>query len=348
MALKYDSTYSATGTDDTDVNYPGGKGVNASSESALDGFPAKAERSNDLLGFLQSLIVKGSRGRVTTKTQYDAEVSGSADNAFTSDYNDGLQNIINPIHPDVSEYSASTDYVFGNLVQFYGSQYLCLVANGPASSVQNPIADVYGDYWYELPSENWMRQQAQVIRPFMLGIKPVFDYNDASYEMVFPFGIFRKGNQKIEYFCVLHDDSNVISSGNIAYEAMGTGSKGTTIASFSGGDYTMIDGQDCVLSAMGDNRPASFGRQEDGVQKFRVPSLISVNDTDLAARSTIYEREVYSTTVGGLSLAASGTTGIKGIPFDDDGEIKSADGETRVKSLLGGPLGQIVAEVTAI
>jgi len=357
MALKYDSSYSATGTDDTDVLYPGGKGVNATTKDALDGFPAKADRSNDLLGFLQWLIRRGSRGRVVTKTEYASEVSGVPDDSVSSDYGNGLQAIINPIDPSIDEYDSTDNYVFGDLVQSYGSQYLCLVANGAATTVSNPVADVYGNYWYELPSENWLRQQAQTIKPFFLGIKPVFDYNDASYQMVFPFGSFRKGNQKIDYYLVLHDDSNVISSGDDAYNAMAYGTKGEEIASLSGGDYTMINGQDCVLSAMGDNRPASFGRQEDGMQRVKGSYDIRSLDGGGDIQESFTGALSITSSGGGARTAVSASGNNSGdiVNFDNSagGTYKTVgtgtgDGETRVKSLLGGPLGSIVAYPTTI
>jgi hypothetical protein len=353
----YGTAYSATGTDQTDTDYPGGKGVDASSQTAKDGFPFKSNYVNDFIGAAQALIISAARGRITNRAGLLSEISGDSDDAFTSDIKDFLLSQIDPIDPAIGVYSASSNYTFGDLVRSYGSQYLCLIANGPATTVKNPLEDVNGDYWFELPTEKWLRGMSQVIKPFFLGIKDIFDYNDASYQMVFPFGQYLKGDYIYKYFAVIHDDSNVISSGDAAFNAMAQGSKGGIIASLVGSDYTMIDGKECAISAQGDLRPATFGRQEDAFQGFKTAQQFG---TAISGTSNDY---VDKDPTGGEQIAASAPTHIAsyfGAITDGYRVVTTGDfytdgshgtpriaSETRMKNLQGGALAQIVCEIIA-
>lgn len=112
-----------------DANYPYGSSKDETAPGAGDGTPYFKARADDIFGFQQALLAAAS-----------IVPSGSADNAVTSQYLNAIR-----IMAAGLPYSATVDYPVGVYVKGSdGFLYKALIANGPASTVVNPVGDTTG------------------------------------------------------------------------------------------------------------------------------------------------------------------------------------------------------------
>ena len=123
-----------------DANYPGGSIQNETtptvpatpqSPGSNDGTPLDKDWANDHEGFLQSLT---SEAGITP--------SGTTDTALSSQRKDALKVIFaGGLYETTINYPVSSVAKGGD-----GAQYKALIANGPASSVVDPVGDVSGTW----------------------------------------------------------------------------------------------------------------------------------------------------------------------------------------------------------
>lgn len=114
-----------------DANYPEGSFKNVSSPGGTDGTPFEKAWPNDIQGFFQSLIDKAG---ITP--------SGVPDTVLVSDILNALKFVAGK-----NLYSATINYeVNGNCQGSDGIEYKAAIANGPATSVVNPVGDGTGTW----------------------------------------------------------------------------------------------------------------------------------------------------------------------------------------------------------
>ncbi|MCP4444599.1 MAG: hypothetical protein GY811_04540 [Myxococcales bacterium] len=120
MAINIGTTYD--NTTDPDDDHPYGSAKNETTPGALDGTPLEKAWFDDVLGMQQSLLK--AAGIVP---------NGNPDTVQAAQY---LQAIIN------TRWYALVDYAVGTkIVGSDGVTYVCATANGPASSVQDPVSE---------------------------------------------------------------------------------------------------------------------------------------------------------------------------------------------------------------
>lgn len=113
-----------------DGNYPYGSAKDDTTGTAKDGTPIVKGHIDDIYGFQQALL-----------NQAAIVPTGNADTIVASQYLDALRTI------SFLLYANSVDYPIGATVRGSdGIAYRCLIANGPASSVVDPVGDVT-DTW---------------------------------------------------------------------------------------------------------------------------------------------------------------------------------------------------------
>lgn len=132
MALRIKDTY--VNTTPASAEYPNGSAKNETTPGALDGTPLEKAFYNDILGLMQSLIVAG--GEVATNT---------ADNVLFPQY---LTSIFNLRYYDRVDYKVGTKLVGSDNVS-----YVCIGANGPASTAQDPVTET-------APRTKWLTEAA--------------------------------------------------------------------------------------------------------------------------------------------------------------------------------------------
>jgi len=120
MALNINSTY--TNTTSANASYPYGSAKNETSPGALDGTPLEKAGLDDLYGLMQSLLA--GAGLVP---------NGNPDTVLAPQY---LESIFNLRWYDKVDFAVGSKVVGSN-----GVTYVCKQANGPASTVQNPVTE---------------------------------------------------------------------------------------------------------------------------------------------------------------------------------------------------------------
>jgi len=120
MALNINSTY--TNTTPANTSYPYGSAKNETSPGDLDGTPLEKAGLDDLYGLMQSLLA--AAGIVP---------NGNPDTVLAPQY---LASIFNLRWYDKVDFAVGSKVVGSN-----GVTYVCKQANGPASTVQNPVTE---------------------------------------------------------------------------------------------------------------------------------------------------------------------------------------------------------------
>lgn len=132
MALRIQDTY--VNTTPGDASYPFGSAKNETVAGALDGTPLEKAIYDDILGLMQSLV-----------TAAGVVPSNSADNVLAPQYLTSIFNL---------KYYNPVDYEVGSKVR--GSDnvnYVCIGANGPATSTQDPVTEIP-------PRTKWLTEAA--------------------------------------------------------------------------------------------------------------------------------------------------------------------------------------------
>lgn len=133
MAIKPDVQLAPNVTP-ADANYPYGSSKNETVPGVFDGTPYNLTRANDIFGLQQALL--SAAGIVP---------SGSADTVLVSQYRDALKVILG----GAGVYQNDINYPVGGYAR--GSDdflYRAVAANGPATSVVDPVTDgPFGTTW---------------------------------------------------------------------------------------------------------------------------------------------------------------------------------------------------------
>ena len=120
-----------------DENYPDGSAKNDTTGVAGDGTPFEKALLNDLYGEQQAKLFEGG---ITP--------SGNSETALVSDQVDAMRRFT------ILPYVATLDYLVNGYARGSdGNLYQCLVANGPASAVVDPITDV-ANFWVLVTPKN--------------------------------------------------------------------------------------------------------------------------------------------------------------------------------------------------
>lgn len=126
MAINWNSTY--TNTEPADNEYPFGGIKNATSPDVFDGTPLEKAGFSDLIGWMQAAL--------------KAAGSVPSGNPETAEASQILDAIIN------HKWYAFSNYVKGaRVIGSNGETYRAVQANGPATTVQNPVTDNARTYW---------------------------------------------------------------------------------------------------------------------------------------------------------------------------------------------------------
>jgi len=120
MALNINNTYSNSTPSDT--SYPFGSAKNETSPGDLDGTPLEKAGFDDLYGLMQSLLVAAG---ITP--------NGNPDTVLSPQY---LASVFNLRWYARVDFSVGTKVVGSN-----GVTYVCKQANGPASTIQDPVTE---------------------------------------------------------------------------------------------------------------------------------------------------------------------------------------------------------------
>jgi hypothetical protein len=134
MAIRPEDTYASTTPGDAD--YPFGSSKNETAPGMLDGTPLEKAVYNDWLGFFQSLV-----------TAAGITPTNSPDTVLLPQY---LESIFNLRYYAPANYSVGT-----KLVGSDGETYKCIGANGPATSVQDPVTE-------GSPRTKWLTEAAAI------------------------------------------------------------------------------------------------------------------------------------------------------------------------------------------
>ena len=132
MALNINSTY--TNTTAADASYPYGSAKNETSPGALDGTPLEKAGLDDLYGLMQSLL--SASGIVP---------NGNPDTVLAPQY---LASIFNLRWYNKVDFAVGTKVVGSD-----GVTYVCAEANGPSSTIQNPVSE-------STPRTKWLSEAA--------------------------------------------------------------------------------------------------------------------------------------------------------------------------------------------
>ena len=132
MALNINSTY--TNTTAADASYPYGSAKNETSPGALDGTPLEKAGLDDLYGLMQSFL--SASGIVP---------NGNPDTVLAPQY---LASIFNLRWYNKVDFAVGTKVVGSD-----GVTYVCAEANGPSSTIQNPVSE-------STPRTKWLSEAA--------------------------------------------------------------------------------------------------------------------------------------------------------------------------------------------
>lgn len=131
MAIRLEDEY--INADPASASYPGGSFKNETISGLKDGTPFEKAWPNNFLGFFEKLL---DYANITP--------SGIPDTVVASDYFNGLLFALS------NTYSALKDYVVNERsIGSDGNRYKALIANGPSTSVVNPVGDNTGTWKIE-------------------------------------------------------------------------------------------------------------------------------------------------------------------------------------------------------
>lgn len=99
--LRYDGAYSSY-YQAPDSYYPEGSAIDSSSDETLDGTPYKKDFFNDVIGFMQAIFHRAFGNPHVAGSVVTRNVSGTSENALSSDVLDALDVVVDSHLPSLS------------------------------------------------------------------------------------------------------------------------------------------------------------------------------------------------------------------------------------------------------